>query len=162
MIWLPRACASRRTSGNSIALVCRPAYVYRLMSRRLIQRVAVLSVALSLAVGVLPRLALCVGPDGHRAIELINAACCDRTTPSAGPDVQAAPLGCAPECVDTPLTVSLVLPRDRSDCAAPPSVAAAVLSSVRAHRVAGHLSYPVHSVPFQIPPRILRTTIRIC
>lgn len=46
-----------------------------------------------------PRLALCLGNDGHRAIESLDAGCCrPGTSGSAG---MATP--CAPTCKDIPL-----------------------------------------------------------
>jgi hypothetical protein len=50
-----------------------------------------------LAAGIGPRLALCVGPSGHRAIEPVGAACCERTPAAAPSDL------CARGCTDVPL-----------------------------------------------------------
>jgi len=138
-------------------------YGYLPMTRRFIHRVAVVSIALSLALGLLPRLALCVGPDGHHALESMNAACCNRVTHSAGPDAQAPHDGCAAGCIDTPLTVSLALDRDRThSVTAPPSAVAAALTFVFAHQITGQFVRPASGVPFHSPPRVLRTTVHLC
>src|SRR5262245_14815061 len=51
------------------------------------------------AAGVTPRLALCLGSDGHRAIEALDASCCQRGASSAGMTD-----GCARTCTDVPLS----------------------------------------------------------
>jgi hypothetical protein len=134
------------------------------MSQHLVQRVASFSLALSLILGLLPRLALCVGPDGHQAIEAMNASCCDRATHSTGADVRVSPDGCAAGCIDTPLTVNLAPGRDRTHAATapPPSGPAAAVPSVRAQQVVAYLHRSTRGAVFQSPPRILRTTVDLC
>jgi hypothetical protein len=64
-----------------------------------------LRLALSLgivAAGFPPRLALCLGSDGHRAIEVLDAPCCPPGASSAGMIHR-----CAPTCTDLPLSVTV-------------------------------------------------------
>src|SRR5262245_17114758 len=52
------------------------------------------------AAGFTPRLALCLGTDGHRAIESLDASCCQQGAGSAGMSD-----GCARTCTDVPLSL---------------------------------------------------------
>ena len=62
------------------------------------------------AAGFTPRLALCLGSDGHRAIESLDASCCQPGgTSSPG---MADP--CARTCTDLPLSLAVsVFPPER-------------------------------------------------
>jgi hypothetical protein len=65
----------------------------------------VLRLVLSLgivAAGFPPRLALCLGSDGHRAVELLDAPCCP-------PEADSAEMTdrCARTCTDVPLFVAV-------------------------------------------------------
>jgi hypothetical protein len=65
-------------------------------------RLCALLSAVILATGFVPRLALCLGTDGHRAVERLDASCCgDAGRASEG--LTAAP--CARDCMDVPLSV---------------------------------------------------------
>jgi hypothetical protein len=55
-----------------------------------------------LAAGFPARLALCLGSDGHRAIELLDVPCCP--TGSGSPEMTDR---CAPSCTDLPLVVTV-------------------------------------------------------
>jgi hypothetical protein len=134
------------------------------MSHRLVRPVAVACLALALGFGLLPRLVLCIGSDGHHAIEPMNAACCDRAAHATNPDVHAPQDGCAAGCIDTPLTVGQTLTRDRTH-AVPPALSAVVsvaLAPALEHPVTGQRRLSAHGVRSQLPPRILRTTIARC
>lgn len=66
----------------------------------------VLRLVLSLgifAAGVAPRWALCVGRDGHRAIESLDASCCRRGVPASPGIVDP----CARTCTDLPLSLAV-------------------------------------------------------
>jgi hypothetical protein len=63
-----------------------------------------------LVAGVGPRLALCVGPSGHRAIEPLGAACCERPPAATPSDL------CARGCTDVPLA-SVVATRPSHEAA---------------------------------------------
>lgn len=56
-----------------------------------------------LGVGSAPRLALCLGSDGHRAIESLDATCC-RPGPASSADMTDP---CARSCQDLPLSVAV-------------------------------------------------------
>ena len=72
------------------------------MSGRLLSHVAVFSIALSLALDVLPRVVLCIGPNGHNQIELLNIECCHRG--SAASAAVGEPERECDDCTDTPLS----------------------------------------------------------
>src|SRR5215468_4912300 len=55
-----------------------------------------------IAAGFPPRLALCLGSDGHRAIELLDAPCCPTGSTSAGMSDR-----CTRTCTDVPLFVAV-------------------------------------------------------
>ena len=55
-----------------------------------------------MAAGFPPRLALCLGSDGHRAIEVLDAPCCPLGANTAGVIDR-----CAPTCTDLPLSVAV-------------------------------------------------------
>src|SRR5262245_42189823 len=63
-----------------------------------------LRLALSLAIlaGSPPRVVLCLGSDGHRAIESVDASCCGGTTRSRG-----MTSSCARTCTDLPLSLGV-------------------------------------------------------
>jgi hypothetical protein len=54
------------------------------------------------AAGSAPRVVLCLGSDGHRAIESLDASCCGATTSSAGMATR-----CARTCKDLPLSLTV-------------------------------------------------------
>lgn len=118
--------------------------------------------ALVLSLGAFPRGVLCVGTNGHFAIEPAAAGCCHST--STDENVIGHDEGrCAPECTDTPVGFSLASRApDRSDLAPLPGVASV-----------GPLFEPpgawFHAVSLYqlnlraiVPPRSLRTTVNLC
>jgi hypothetical protein len=117
-----------------------------------------LVVAGLLVVGtLLPRLALCIGENGHRAIELLDAACCTEAPGDAG-----AVADCDSACTDTPLGVASLAVRS-SDASDHAGIAAP--TAVGVFDATSEASSPV-VVPTRIaaprPPRQLRTTVRLC
>jgi len=54
--------------------------------------------------GFSPRLALCIGVEGHRAIEPVVARCCDLATHPGQSDSRDRNRRCSPSCTDTLLT----------------------------------------------------------
>ena len=67
--------------------------------------VSLLRLFLSLGIvasGLGPRMALCLGSDGHREIESLDASCCRGETGSAGMSE-----GCARTCTDVPLALAV-------------------------------------------------------
>jgi len=61
----------------------------------------VLSLGIFVA-GFAPRVVLCLGSDGHRAIESLDAPCCRGATSSTGMDGR-----CARSCTDLPLCLGI-------------------------------------------------------
>jgi hypothetical protein len=97
------------------------------------------------AAGFTPRLALCLGSDGHRAIESLDASCCRRGVPTS--PGMADP--CARTCTDLPLSlaVSVCSPErgglhiDLSATAIPVDISPSMVpTSILARR--GHTSAP--------------------
>jgi hypothetical protein len=74
------------------------------MMERRRKRVHVALAAALLAGTLLPRIALCISPDGHRAFEILGATCCRPATSHPG----SLERSCAAGCVDTPLGISAV------------------------------------------------------
>lgn len=65
---------------------------------------------LFLGFGSIPRIVLCVDAGGHRAIELLNAACCrPDARPAEAGVVRVHDGSCAEECTDTPLDLGFIL-----------------------------------------------------
>jgi len=131
------------------------------MRRKILQRVATLLSALTLAIMCLPRAVFCIGTDGHVAIEPVGALCCH--PPASTADSLTRDPRCAPGCMDTPLGISLAFRTpDRQDVLAPLAVAAA---AAVVHLDADWANAgTVQRVSFRAidPPRSLRTTINLC
>ena len=119
-----------------------------------------------LVIGVLtimsaPRIVLCIGTDGHVALESTMASCCPDAAHEAG--LLRADKRCASECTDAELGCAVVTrPVDWQHASdAPPMVAVIghvpVLSDVRRVRPVAS----VETVPLA-PPREKRTTIYLC
>ncbi|MFQ5666192.1 MAG: hypothetical protein ACE5I7_07140 [Candidatus Binatia bacterium] len=124
---------------------------------------AVLAV-LALGLSVPPGAVLCIGSDGHQAIEPAGAWCC-QSQPGAPSDGRRPATRCAPECTDTTIGVATALPSDGSGW-----LAARTLH-LRALPVATHVAYapstsinavvqPDHASPR--PPRAQRTALQLC
>lgn len=126
-------------------------------------RAPLLLLLLSLALGVGSRFVLCIGDNGHVAIELADANCCDASHDGHNDGLCARDGTCGSDCVDHSLSTALsvkrgtaadtvpivavlsrfdpsLVNRDRSTAAVPRSFAAALRPS----------------------PRHLHTTVEIC
>lgn len=116
-----------------------------------------------LAVGSLPRLALCVGPR-HCVIELADSACC-RPISAKGTMLLGQDGGsCAGDCVDTPLGVAVATP-SRVDAHQIVPAQLLVLAPFVPVPLLPLGSCLIHSSPpqaFELPPRHLLTTVNIC
>lgn len=120
-----------------------------------------LALALLFAIRLPVPLALCTGPDGHRAIEPMHASCCEKPTHREAEPVVP---GCRGEsCTDTPLGNDPIVRNtdgDGAHIALAPAVVPAVLDSVRGLVIAHHaLSVRFITLP---PPRRQHTTVFIC
>jgi hypothetical protein len=115
-----------------------------------------LAVALVVTTTGLNGRVLCVGGDGHRAIEARDAACCGAKAAGNGPALDA---GCAGECVDTPLSLSAVHPK--SESVAPVLAPAAAPAGSLAFAWQASLSPPRWVAPSR-PPRALGTAVNLC
>jgi hypothetical protein len=116
---------------------------------------AVLIAILAMPLGFSPGLSLCVGTEGHVAIELTNAGCC---RPAAVPDLTAS--DCASGCSDTVLRVSAA---DRSGTRHAPELPMS-LAALPTWGVAPHLGHGA-SIDRDLqtsPPRRPRTTVLRC
>lgn len=117
-----------------------------------------------LGVGSLPRLALCVGPGGHWAFELMGSACCGPTSASrASSLIEVGDTDCARDCTDTPLGIGLATPAPDgvhqlvpAASVAPPFVNAAFQNFVSLR------SNFRSARPPELSPRHLRTTVDLC
>jgi hypothetical protein len=123
-----------------------------------LQLINVALAALVVAWLTLPRLELCVGVDGHVALEPLGAACCEETQVDV---LLGADSHCANGCVDTPLEVSAASASLERQHVTPP-----VLTPVGGQR---GLRPPISrriarrgSVPLPALPRALRTTVLLC
>jgi hypothetical protein len=61
-----------------------------------------LVLSLCILAGSVPRVVLCLGSDGHRAIESLDASCCGGATSSAGMASR-----CSRTCTDLPLSLGV-------------------------------------------------------
>ena len=121
---------------------------------------ALAAILLMLGLGMVPGSVLCVGSDGHLAIESAAADCCFEV--HGGLTAVHTEQHCPPACVDTPLG-SNVLSRtsDRPDV----GPVLAVLSVGGAGQPA---LFEHHIIASRVaafappPPRVLRTTVQTC
>ncbi len=132
------------------------------MNGRLVPHVAIVSIVLSLALGALPRLVLCIGPDGHDQIELLNVDCCHRgAAPAAA--VAERESGCGDHCTDTPISGPTVTSADNGhQHTAGPAMVSVSVATDFASRSSEHAVFSARfatSAPF---PHALRTTIILC
>jgi len=129
------------------------------MLKRLLFRLVMLATALSLSLDVLPDLVLCMGADGHYAIEPVRADCCDHDEAAFA----TTPARCAERCIDAPLGGTSISARgpEREGMPAPAIAGAAGIMVVSPRR----LSRPSQSAPQALPPhppRVQRTTVFLC
>lgn len=109
----------------------------------------------------LPPVVVCIGDDGHLALEAAAADCCDGGD-SAGHTERDA--DCAPGCTDTQLgSPTVPRPADRQDDAAPPLLVAVIGPHPCVPLRAGHgAAAPAHGGVPPSPPRTQRTTVFLC
>ena len=127
--------------------------------------------AVLLAMVVLPpqQLALCVGEDGHRELELLSAVCCPPGAEhDSRDDFEAEADNCAPDCIDTPIStadatgISSPSTNLLPDCHTTPNVfgiSPADGSTVLASNSVRGRYGPPDVVPIQAS-KIARTTVR--
>jgi hypothetical protein len=120
-----------------------------------------LAVALVVTTTGLTGRVLCLGGDGHREIEVQNAACCGAKAPSPLNDAPALDARCAGGCVDMPLSLSAVHPKSEyvAPVLAPAALAAPPDGITSAWQV--NLSPPRRVAPAR-PPRALGTAVNLC
>ena len=135
------------------------------MSRRLLPRLASALLTLSLLTAFLPRLAVCIGPGDHRAIEPLDARCCHQAS-TAEPAMADGHSACTPEGVDTPLISGPALTTTDSagrhhDTSSPPALSAPLVTDL-AMSVA-ELGIPSAAAGATArPPRAQRRTVNLC
>ena len=123
----------------------------------------IIALALSLlSAGILPQVALCVGPGGHYAIEPISAECCH--PPAALGDARTQVVACAQDCADTALAAGPVISADRISRLISPAVpVVAVVFAMPMQIPPGQrFDFDLIVSPTTSPPRLLSTTIQRC
>lgn len=129
------------------------------MLKRLMFRLVLLATALSLSLDVLPELVLCIGADGHYAIEPVRADCCDHDGAAAA----TTPARCAERCIDAPLGGTSISARgpEREGMPAPAVAATAGIAVVSPRLLSRPPRPALQAVPLR-PPRVQRTTVFLC